>query len=475
MTERPVPDPSPLASPPIPEHVSGRVPGTVEELVTILRLALPIAIAQFGLVLLGLVEVAVLGHVSSTELGGASIGRSIGFMSVALGMGASAALEPLASQAVGAREPRKAFRAFLASMGAGVFLWAPCSVLAILATYLLPWLGIDRALVGPARAFLVAQTPGLLLFAIYLSAKTYLQANGRTLPALLAAVIANVVNVVACNVLVRGELALGPLRMDLGITPLGALGAGLASTIASLVMAGWVLVPAFRLRPRTTQTRQDNDETSPGIFTVLRLGAPVGFQMLAEIGVFSVVAVLAGKLGTVAVSAHQIAVGIASFTFMGVLGVSGATSVRVGHAIGEGRSPRRAGLLGIGVGAGFMSLAGVVFLLVPRPLMELFTQDPAVADLGVRLLGIAAAFQLFDGLQGVAAGALRGAGDVRFPFLANFGAHWLVGFPLALFLGFHAAWGAAGLWWGLLVGLIVVAIALTRRFVVLTRGTIRRV
>lgn len=473
-------------SPPLDGLVPVPPPASLE-LATIARLALPISLAQFGLMLLGLVEVAILGHVSSTELGGASIGRSIGMVVIALGMGAVSALEPLAAQAIGAREPQVAFRAFLGSIVAALFLWAPCSALGYLATYALEAGGIARELVGPARSFFVAQIPGLFFFAVYLSAKTYLQANGKTLPALLAAIVANVVNVVACNVLIRGVLELGPVRVDVGVRPLGAFGAGLASTIASAVMAGWVLVPAFRLRPRASHPGASGRSTVAAeptaaeggrlsyVRRILTLGTPIGFQLLAEIGVFSFVAVLAGRLGTVAVSAHQIALSLASFTFMGVLGIAGATSVRVGHAIGEGRTPRQAGLLGIGLGALFMLACGAVFLFAPGPLVRLFSDDPDVVALGVRLLFIAAAFQLFDGLQGVAAGALRGAGDVRFPFLANFGAHWLVGFPLALLFGFHLGWGAAGLWWGLLVGLACVALLLTRRFVVLTRKTIGRV
>jgi MATE family multidrug resistance protein len=208
---------------------------------------------------------------------------------------------------------------------------------------------------------------------------------------------------------------------------------------------------------------------------VLGLGAPIGLQLLAEIGVFSVVAVLAGRLGKVAVSAHHIAIGLASFTFMGVLGISGATAVRVGHAVGEGRSPRSPGLLGIGMGAAFMACSSALFLLAPRPLVALFTDDPAVLDLGARLMRIAAAFQLFDGVQGVAAGALRGAGDVRFAFLANVAAHWLVGFPLALVLAFTLDLGALGLWWGLLAGLGLVSALLLARFLRIANGAVSRV
>jgi len=443
------------------------------ELGRILRLALPISLAQFGQMLLGLVDVAILGHVSSTELGGASIGRAIGFVSTSLCIGVAAALEPLAAQAVGADEERTAWEAFTASLGASVAVCLPGCILAVLSTWMLEPLGIESALIAPARAFLVAQVPGLLFFALFLSAKTYLQAHGRTVPALLAAVTANAVNVIACNVLVRGSLGIGTWSLGLGTPALGAFGAGIASSIASFVLASYVLIAALRLRPHSRGVTKT--PYGARLRKVVRIGTPISLQILAEIGVFSLIAVLAGRLGAVAASAHSIAVGLASFAFMGVLGVSGATAVRVGHAIGEGRSPRQSGLLGIGVGATFMALCGIVFFAIPGFLMDLFTDDVRIRALGITLLRIAAAFEIFDGLQIVAAGALRGAGDVRFPFFATLGAYWAIGFPLAMFLGFHAGWGAPGLWWGLLVGLIVVAGLLTWRFVHIARGPIERV
>ncbi len=444
------------------------------ELETITRLAMPIAVAQFGLTLLGLVDVAVLGHVSAAELGGASIGRSIGFAGLGLGIGAGAALEPLAAQAIGANEPDVAWRAYVATAYACAAIWVPCSVLTIASTWLLVPMGVDVELVMPCRAFLVAQTPGLLLFALFLASKTFLQAHKRTWPALIASVAANVVNLVVCNALVRGEIPLGRFgRIALGLPSLGAFGAGLASTLSSVVLMSIVWLVILPMRPRPSASgppSSRSDIARVSVSRVLRLGTPIGFQLLAEIGVFSVVAVLAGRLGKVAISAHQIAIGLASFMFMGVLGISGATAVRVGHAVGEGHSPRRAGLLGIAMGAAFMACSGGVFLIFPRPLMALFTDDPAITELGVRLLGIAAAFQLFDGIQGVAAGALRGAGDVRFALVSNVVAHWLIGFPLALFLGFTLQLGAFGLWWGLLAGLVIVSGLLLWRFLKISKG-----
>ena len=160
---------------------------------------------------------------------------------------------------------------------------------------------------------------------------------------------------------------------------------------------------------------------------------------------------------------------------MGALGVSGATAVCVGHAVGAGTSPRRAGMMGIGLGVCVMIGGAIVFALAPRLLVSLFTGDARVIAIGTTLVRIAALFQLFDGVQVVAAGALRGAGDVRFPFVANVIAHWFVGFPIALVLGFGLHGGAPGLWWGLTSGLVVVSVALALRFWAVSAQTIARI
>lgn len=453
-------------------------PTLASEARAIVRLAAPIALAQFGLMALGLVDVAVLGRTSATELGGASIGRSIGFAAVALAIGASSALEPLAAQAIGARDPVAAWRALLGTLVACVLLWIPTSVAAFASTLLLDRLGIDPLLAEGAQRFLLGNVPGMLAFPVFLAAKTFLQASERTTPALVGAILANVANFVVCNVLVRGDEALSAVGLHVtGIPRLGALGAGLASSLSSVLLAAITLVAARRLHRATPHDAAEGVHAptlAASVRRVLSLGLPVGLQMLAEIGVFSVVAVVAGKLGTVPVAAHQVAISLASFTFMGVLGVSSATAVRVGHAVGAGRQPRRAGLVGIAIGCAFMLLCGAAFVGAPRFLVTLFTSDEDVARLGVSLLVIAAAFQLFDGIQGVAAGALRGAGDVRFAFLANVAAHWMIGFPVALFLAFRAGMGARGLWWGLALGLALVAASLTARFLVVSKRRLVR-
>jgi multidrug resistance protein, MATE family len=386
-----------------------------------------------------------------------------------IAFGVSTGLEPLASQAVGAGEMDRAWAGLVTTFKAVLAMWPPLMIGALGLSYLFEPLGIDHEIAIRARDYEIGQAPGLALVVVYFSGKTFLQAHGKTTPAVVAAVIANLVNVVVCNLLVRGDDALTAVGLrGVGLPRLGALGAGIAFSVSCLVLAAFVVAAAWRLRPPVRTAHVP-------LRLSLRLGIPIGLQLTAEVGVFTVGAVLVGRFGAAAASAHQVAIGLASFTYMGALGVSGATAVRVGYAIGQARSPRRAGFLGIALGAAFMSMGALTFALAPGPLARLFTDDPETIKLSTSLLLIAAVFQLFDGVQAVAAGALRGAGDVRFSFAANVGAHWAVGFPLACLFGFTLGFGVRGIWWGLTSGLVCVAILLAARFARISGRIIARV
>jgi MATE family multidrug resistance protein len=434
-----------------------------------LRISWPIMLAQLGVMTMGLVDTAVLGRVSVSELAGSAIGRSVSFAAITLAMGMALALEPVASQAVGAGDRPRAWAALGATSRAVILAGIPLVAAGVVVLFALEACGVDPAVASRARAYAVAQSPGMVFTLLFLTHKTYLQAHSSTRPALVASAVANAVNLVVCNVLVRGDDVLVSFGIrPVGLPRLGAFGAGLAYSVAGAVMAAIVIRASTRLRPAVV---------GPPIAMrhVIKLGVPIGFQLLAEVGVFSLCTVLVGRFGPAAVSAHQIVLALASFTFMGALGLSGGAAVRVGYAVGEGRSPRRAGLVGLGCGAAFMAMAGLVFALLPGPLVRSFTGDAEVVALGVRLVFIAAVFQLFDGLQVVAGGILRGAGDVRFPFIATVIAYWAVGFPAAAVLGFACGLGVCGIWWGLAAGLIAAAVLLGARFLRLTRGTIARI
>lgn len=423
---------------------------------------------------MGLVDLSILGRGSVVDLAGAAIGRSLGFSSVTLGMGVAMALEPLASQALGAKEPERAWESLVAALRGVALVWLPTFAAAIAVTFALEPFGVEHEVVLRGRAFLYGQSGGLFLTGVFMALKTFLQAHGRTRPALVAALVANLTNVVVCTLLVRGDEGLRAFGLPaLGLQPRGALGAGLAFSLANLVLVAIAFRAAWSLRP--SAAARAASVAPVRVSGVLKLGVPIGLQVLAEMGVFTVVALFIGKLGANVVGAHQVALSLASFTYMGALGVSGATAVRVGRAIGEARSPRRAGLLGIALGCCVMCIGALAFGLVPRALARLFTEDGEVIALGVELLGIAAVFQLFDGVQAVASGALRGAGDVRFVFVANLISYWVLGFPVGLLLGFPMGWGARGLWWGLTFGLVCTSLILARRFYVLSGKPIARV
>jgi MATE family multidrug resistance protein len=340
-------------------------------------------------------------------------------------------------------------------------------------------LHVDDAVIPAAERFVLARLPGMPLWLFFMAGKAFLEARGLTRPMFLGGWAANALNVVVVGLLVFGDGALRAIHLPaIGLPALGSLGAGLGTTVANAVLAAIALGAAYQARPEgATLFGGDRGELVATTRKLLRVGLPMGLQILTEAGVFSLVSLLAGRLGARTAAAHQIALGLASYTFMGVLGISSATAVRVGRAIGardEG-GPRRAGLVGLGLVAVYMATCAGVFVTFARPLARIFTPDPAILDIAEPLIRIAAAFQLADGIQGVSGGALRGAADTRFASWANVVCHWGVGLPLALLLGFELHQGARGLWWGLSAGLIVVAMVLSARFWRISGGRIEAV
>jgi MATE family multidrug resistance protein len=221
-----------------------------------------------------------------------------------------------------------------------------------------------------------------------------------------------------------------------------------------------ILAHEVRMTPRLRDTPLTLDFSRIG--PLVRIGLPAAGQVLFEVGVFALATALAGRVSADALAANQIALNMASLTFMVPYGIGSAGAVRVGQAIGR-RDPdgaRAAGWTAIALGVAFMALASSVFLAFPVALVRAYTTDERVVAIGVALLFVAAVFQLFDGLQGVATGVLRGAGDTHTPMFWNLGGHWLVGLPLGYLLCFRLGRGVVGLWWGLSTGLMICGVAL---------------
>jgi MATE family multidrug resistance protein len=240
--------------------------------------------------------------------------------------------------------------------------------------------------------------------------------------------------------------------------------------IALLVFA-W---PA--LRPHLLPVRRDSWLAVP-LIRLLQLGIPVGLQQLLESGAFGAIGLMMGMLGTKEMAGHQIAITLAALTFMVPLGVAAAAAVRVGRAVGA-RDQERAKLAARAAficGMGFMSITALLFLGAPRLLANLFTGDSGVIAIAGILIPVAGVFQIFDGAQAVGAGVLRGLGDTRAPLIGMIAGYWLIGLPVSLLLGFHTGLRAAGLWWGFVASLGIVALFLGWRIRVLFRRELLRI
>ncbi len=420
------------------------------------HLAVPVALAQVGMMFQGVVDSIMVGRVSPLDLAAVALGNIYFFAAVVFGMGVLLALDPVVSQALGAGDTEGVAR----GTQRGVVLALAMTVTASLALLpAAPALGLARQppeLVPVAAGYALACIPGVLPFYLYIVQRQVLQAMGLLRPVLLAMLVANVANVGFNWVLIFGHL---------GAPALGAVGAGWASSLSRLVMALAIALFAWRqLRPQLHPFRPEVLRWAP-LMRMLRIGAPTGVQMQLEFGAFAAAGLAMGVLGTVAVAGHQVALNLASLTFMIPVGVAQAAAVLVGRAVGreDPGAARRAAGAGLMVGAGVMLLTALVFLTVPDVLARLYSPDPAVIALGASLLPIAGIFQVADGVQVVSAAALRGIGDTRIPMLLTLLGFWFVGLPVGLVLAFRVGMGPTGVWWGLAAGLGVVAIMLSTR------------
>lgn len=423
---------------------------------SVLRLALPVAGVQVGMMAMGVVDTVMVGRVSAAHLAAAALGNVYFFAVTCFGMGVLMSLDPLVSQALGAGDDRAVARGVQRGLLLSVGLTVLASVMTLPAEFLLAMARQPDEVVPLAARYALACIPGMLPYFGFIVLRQTLQAMGRMRPIVITIVVANLANVFLNWILIFGKL---------GFPAMGAVGSGWASSISRWVMgvvllaAGWPL-----LRRHLRPFHRESLATVP-LLRMVGLGAPIGFQILLEFGAFGTAGLLMGLMGTVAVAAHQVALNLASLTFMVPLGVAQATAVLVGRAVGRGNADeaRRAAGGGILLGAGFMSLTALAFLLFPSFWGRLYTSEMEVVALAATLLPIAGLFQVMDGLQVVSAGTLRGVGDTRGPMILNLVGFWVLGMPVAILLGFRTDLGPAGLWWGLAAGLGAVAVLLLFR------------
>ena len=418
-------------------------------------LAMPVVVAEIGWVAMGLVDTLMVGPLGPEAIGAVGIGSAVFMGVVIFAMGLFLGLDTLVSHAYGAGRVDDCHRWLVHGTLLSLVVSVPITLLLLgLSTLLGRW-GLDPAVYRLSRPYLDVLVWSVAPLLLYATFRRYLQGMGVVRPVMIALVMANVTNAIVNWILIYGKL---------GAPAMGVRGSAWATVMSRVAMAAYLLVVIIR---RERGRRPGLFETSlaidPGwMRRLLALGLPAASQLTLEVGVFAASTALAGRLVPTALAAHQIAVNIAALSFMVPLGVSSAGAVRVGHALGrrDVDGAARAGWTALAIGAGFMACTALAFVLVPRLLIGAFTRDERVIALGATLLAVAAIFQLFDGIQGVATGILRGLGDTRTPMAWNLVGHWFVGLPSGYALCFVAGYGVIGLWWGLTIGLTICGVAL---------------
>lgn len=432
------------------------------------RLALPVAGVQLGIMGMGVVDTIMVGHLSPASLAAAALGNLYFLAAGIFGQGTLMALDPVVSQAVGAGDDDAIARAVQRGILLSLALTAVTCATFVPVEPILRMLHQQPEVIPDAAAYVRIAIPGVFPFFAFIVFRQSLQAMSRVAPVLWTVLVANALNAGLNWIFIYGNL---------GVAPHGVAGSSIATSISRWVMALILLIASRQeLWHRLVGWRAESVAPRP-LVRMLRLGLPIGVQYLLEYGAFAAAALLMGVLGTTQIAAHQIAINLASFTFMVPLGVSTATAVLVGHAIGAGDEPRarRAAIAGIACGTAFMCVSALVFRLFPVPLARAYSSDAVVIGLAASLIPIAGVFQVFDGIQAVAAGVLRGIGDTHAPAVINVIGFWLIGLPVSWALAFRNGGGAIGLWWGIVVGLAAVAVFLLVRVRMRLGRAMRRV
>jgi MATE family multidrug resistance protein len=439
------------------------------EIADTLRLAVPMAASQLGQVAMMTTDLALIGRLGGDAVAAAALAHTVLFASFVLGMGLVAAVAPLAAQAYGARQPRMARRALRVGIWAAVGAGIPLTLLQLHGTELLIALGQDKAAAVLAGHYLQGLAWSLIPSWIFIAVRNFMSALHRPEPALWITLAAIPLNAVLAYALIHGAF---------GLPQYGILGAGIATSLVNVAMCAAAFYATAVMRPFAKYHvlgglfRPD----WPLLRRLVILGLPISGAFALEYGLFAMAALMMGHLGTAQLAAHQIAFQVASILFMVPLGISMAVTVRVGHALGRNdpAAMRRAGFCAIGLAALFEATMTLIIALARYRVPGLFLdiEDPANAatlSLAATLLLMGMTFFVADGIQTVAAGALRGLNDTRTPLLFAAIGFWVVGISATYVLGFHTRLGAIGIWAGLTVGLVTYMILLVIRFERLTR------
>ena len=419
------------------------------------RMAVPLALAELGWMAMGLVDTIMAGRLGAAAVGAGGLGGMLFYPIAICGTGMLLGMDTLVAHAFGADDVQDCRHTLVNGVWLALLITPPLMLALLGLTPVLRVTGSNPRILALFDPFVRALTWGILPLLLYTAFRRYLQAVNIVKPVTFALVSANLVNAAGNWVLMFGHW---------GAPAMGLEGCGWSTSIARTYMAA-VLLAAILWHEHRTGNLLFAISWMPRwarIRRLIELGSPAAGQILLEGAVFALVTVFASRLREASLAAHVIAVNVVGTTYMVPLGISSAAAVRVGQAFGakDWHGVVRRGWLALALGAGFMASAGVVLAAAPRFILRVYTTDASVVAGGALLLRIAALFQLFDGLQVVATGALRGLGDTRTPLIAHFAGYWLIGLPVAYGLCFPAGWGAPGIWVGLSAALIAIGLML---------------
>lgn len=426
------------------------------ELRRLLELAAPLVVTQLASMLLGVVDTLMVGRVSVQMLGAAALGHVWTFGTLVFAMGVILGMDPLVTQAHGSGDPVRQGRALQRGLILALLVSIPIGLLWGYTNRVMLLLGQDPDLAALAHRYALAQIPGLPFFLAYTALRQYLAGRSIIRPAMIVALVANLVNVVANWGLIFGHL---------GLPALGIVGAGIATSCTrafmALYLAAWTVKAGLARGGWVPWSRES--WSLRGLGEVVEHGWPIGVQFGLEVWAFQTASLVAGRIGQAELAAHTVVLNMASVAFMVPMGISLAAVTRVGNLIGAGQ-PQRAQLaawVALATGAvvtlGFASL----FVLLRWQIPLVYNPDPQVQALAAAVFPIAAMFQLFDGTQVVGAGVLRGMGRTRPAALFNLVGYYFFALPLGWWMTFNLGLGLRGLWAGLAMGLAAVALMLT--------------
>lgn len=432
-----------------------------------LSLAYPVMLSHLGQVTVQVADNMMVGRLGKEPLAGASFANSIFVIFLVMGIGMSYAITPMTAQADGEKDIPKLTEilkhGFLVNVIYGLLLTA----ILFSSTEILWLFNQPEIVVTLAIPYLGIIAISIIPFMAYQAFRQFAEGLGYTKQSMYITITGNIINIILNYIFIFGKL---------GFEPLGLYGAGLATMVSRVIMA-LMMVSFVYLNKRFARYWEFLKFGNISWILIkenLKLGFPMSFQFIFEVSTFSLAAIMIGWLGTGPLAAHQIAINMASITYMIALGISSAATIRVGNQLGQKdyKTLRNAALTSYIMAISFMSVTGIIFILARNSLPLLYINDAEVIAQAAVLLIVAGLFQLSDGIQVIGLGALRGMSDVKVPTLITLIAYWLIGLPLGYLFGFILDQGALGVWYGLLAGLSIAAVLLFLRFNKLSRNLI---